>query len=124
MHPTDLLRRVRVQEDPETGIVTLELLESYLNYSHADELKQTLRELVQQQLDSGARRFVVDLAHVSVMDSCGLSVLIGLRKQVTAHEGSVVLAAMSPMIRRLFSITRLDRVFEIFDSTADAGLRR
>lgn len=124
MHPTDLLRRVRVQEDVESGALHLELLESYLNYSHADDLKQTLRELVQNALDAGTRRFVVDLSHVSVMDSCGLSVLIGLRKQIDAHEGSVALASMSPMIRRLFSITRLDRVFEIYDDASDATLHR
>ena len=42
------------------------------------------------------------------------------QKQVESEGGRVHLASLSPMIRRLFEITKLERVFDIHDDEATA----
>ncbi len=113
MNELELATRVRVETDPQSGEVILRIQDTYLNYSFAEQLKRTLKALCQEHLDTGVDRFVVDLTCVNVMDSCGLSVLIGLKKQVEGSEATLALRGLSPMVRRLFVLTKLERVFDL-----------
>jgi anti-sigma B factor antagonist len=99
---------------------TIRLRDAFVNYAFSDQLKGALRDVCSDRLAHGTRRFVVDLTAVNVMDSCGLSVLIGMRKVISGDGGRLVLIAISPILLRLFSITRLDGVFEIVSDAAAA----
>jgi anti-sigma B factor antagonist len=114
--------RYRVQIDDASGgeAAVVRLKDQFLNYTFADQLKGALKDLCKERMDRGVRSFVVDLTAVSVMDSCGLSVLIGLRKLVDERKGRLVLFGVSPIIQRLLSITRLDKVFEVCANEAEA----
>jgi anti-sigma B factor antagonist len=46
-----------------------------------------LRECLNQTIDAGSRRLVVDLRQASFIDSVGLGVLIGARRRLLAHAG-------------------------------------
>jgi anti-sigma B factor antagonist len=100
---------------------TIRLRDAFLNYAFSDQLKGTLREICADRLERGTRKFVMDLSAVNVMDSCGLAVLIGMRKVIAGGGGRVVLIATSPILLRLFSITRLDGIFEIAGDAASAA---
>jgi len=114
MTEQELLCRVKI-DDADDGLSTiLRLKDQFLNYTFADQLKALLKEFCRQRMHRGVRRFVVDLSAVQIMDSCGLSVLIGLRKIVDENQGRLVLCQVSPIIQRLLGITRLDRVFEVY----------
>jgi len=68
----------------------------------------------------GATRIVVDLSRIDFMDSTGLSSLMSTMKTL-AGQGEIVLCGVSEKLRKLFSITKLDRgVFRIFDDRAEA----
>ncbi len=120
MNESPLAQRVRVHTEDDGICVTLTPLEPHLNYSHADELKTRLRAAVTRCWAAGGRNFVLDLSRVDVMDSCGMSVLISLRKQIEALGGELRVAAPSPMIDRLFAITRLGGVFGVCASVEEA----
>lgn len=134
MLANELRYRVEVRDVPGPGgadapadtTCTIRLRDAVLNYSFSDQLKGALQEICSTRIANGARRFVVDLTAVNVMDSCGLSVLIGLRKLVCAADGRLVIVATSPILLRLFTITRLDGVFEIVrdEASATASLAR
>ena len=126
MTEQELLCRVRIDDAEDGSSATVRLRDQFLNYTFADQLKGALKDLCRQRMDRGVRRFVVDLSAVHVMDSCGLSVLIGLRKLVDEKQGRLVLCHVSPIIQRLLGITRLDRVFESFadEPSALAALAR
>jgi anti-anti-sigma factor len=66
-----------------------------------------LRERLFEVAASGAP-MVVDLEHVSFIDSVGLAVLVGAAKRVAAHGGSLQVACALPKIRQLMSLTGLD----------------
>jgi anti-sigma B factor antagonist len=65
---------------------------------------------------------VVDLSQVTLLDSTGLSVLIERDATLSRAERATVLRLVvnTPLVLRVFSITGLDSVFEIFERREDA----
>lgn len=81
-----------------------------------------LRTLLDQQLASGARRFVVDLSAVPFLDSAGMAVLVSLLKRSREQGGDVRLVwPAEEAARRIIKLTKFDRVFLMADS-AEAAL--
>lgn len=120
MLEADIEYRVKVEEHPELRSASLLVQDNYLNYSFAEQFKRALKDICRDRLDKGMNRFVIDLSEVKVMDSCGLSVLIGLKKLIDTEKGSLVLVGLTPMVERLFVLTKLDRAFEILPTAAEA----
>ena len=67
------------------------------------------------------RQLPADRGHGSVefLDSTGLGVLVGGLKRVRAHEGWIDLVCTQSRILRIFRITGLNRVFNIYDTVAE-----
>jgi anti-sigma B factor antagonist len=76
------------------------------------------REL-DQVIDRGARRVIVDLTGVSFIDSVSLGVLVREAQRLRANDGACVLVADDPRILRVFEITGLDRMFGLERSLAE-----
>ncbi len=82
-----------------------------------EELAQELFDLV----DAGDRKkLVVSLSSVAILSSAGLGKLITLNKKVTARGGKLKLSDMSADLCKVFSVTRLDRLFDIEPDEAHA----
>jgi anti-sigma B factor antagonist len=79
-----------------------------------------LREHLDEHISQGRHQLVVDLGAVSFMDSTGLGVLVGRLKLVRVKNGTLRLVCSSERILKVFSITGLDKVFQIFASVDDA----
>jgi anti-sigma B factor antagonist len=69
---------------------------------------------LQQSIDSGNRRIVLDLTNVEFIDSTGLSVLLNGLRRVTQLQGRMALVCTNPTVLRLVQITSLDETFDIF----------
>lgn len=82
----------------------------------APRLRETLVNLV----ESGNYRLIVDMERVEFLDSTGLGVLVGGLKRVRAHDGGIDLVCTQGRILRIFRITGLSKVFNIFDSVEEA----
>jgi anti-sigma B factor antagonist len=80
----------------------------------------TLRDQFTQLVDDGQYRIVVDLEQVAFLDSTGLGVLVGGLKKVRTHDGFVHLVCTQERILKIFRITGLTKVFEIFDTVDEA----
>lgn len=79
-----------------------------------------LREHLDEHISQGRHHLVVDLEDVPFMDSTGLGVLVGRLKLVRVKDGTLSLVCSSERILKVFSITGLDKVFQIFASLDDA----
>ncbi|HZY00568.1 MAG TPA: STAS domain-containing protein [Dermatophilaceae bacterium] len=79
-----------------------------------------LREHLDEHISSGRTDLVVDLGGVTFMASTGLGVLVGRLKLVRAANGTIRLVCSNDRILSVFSITGLDKVFQIFPSVDDA----
>lgn len=83
------------------------------------EVRQKLLATIEQ----GSGKLILDLAEVGFMDSSGLSVLVSAFKAARLKSGDVVLLHLSPAVRSLIELTRLQQVFAIFDDEAAALAR-
>ena len=79
-----------------------------------------LREAILELIENGSLQLVLDFTDVTFLDSTGLGVLVGMYHRLRNRNGSMVLAGPSDRIRRVFYVTQLTKIFQIFDSTDDA----
>jgi anti-sigma B factor antagonist len=75
-----------------------------------------LRDKSRELVERGERFFVLDMLDVPWLDSSGLGEVFACFKRVR-EIGGVVKLVLRGKSYSLFTITRLDKVFEIFDDT-------
>jgi anti-sigma B factor antagonist len=81
----------------------------------------TLRARLEELLASGAKHFVVDLSAVPFLDSAGMSALVSLLKRARQAGGDVRLVwPQQEAARRILHLTKLDRVFDLFETAEQA----
>jgi len=85
-------------------------LNGRLNAVTAPDLKAQLKRLV----EGGHIQLVVDLTDVPFIDSSGLAALVSAFKAAREAGGTIKLAGLSEQTRTIFTLTRLDRVFELY----------
>jgi anti-sigma B factor antagonist len=100
-------------DSPETTVVAVS---GEIDVYTAPKLREKLVSLV----ESGSYHLIVDMEGVEFLDSTGLGVLVGGLKRVRAHDGWIDLVSTQGRILRIFRITGLNRVFNIYDSVAHA----
>jgi anti-sigma B factor antagonist len=96
------------------GVVTVGVAGEVDLYT-APALKTALRETI----DGGTRNVLVDLSRATFIDSTTLGVLMGAVKRLRPAGGELAIACSDPNIRKIFEITLLDRIFNIFDLPAE-----
>lgn len=85
----------------------------------APEFKEAVRRIVEEE---HKHRFVVDLGKTRFIDSSGCGALVASLRGVIRANGELKLARPGPQAKSLFELTRLHRVFEIYDDL-DAAIR-
>lgn len=83
----------------------------------------TVKELEQALLDAAESRtgaMIVDLTGCTFLDSSGLRALVETRQRLEHASGRLALVLSTPGVLRIFQITALDHVFEIYPSLAAA----
>jgi anti-sigma B factor antagonist len=98
-----------------SGVLVVEV-EGQLIVGNRQELKAT----IQQALDNGERKLLVDFAKTGYIDSSGLGALVSISKKVREQGGELRLSGLNEDLRSLFELTKLDTLFAIADSSAQA----
>jgi len=71
-------------------------------------------------LDDGPHRIIVNLSSVPYMDSSGVASLVKLLSRARKGGCQLSLVGLTPRVKSLFEITRLDVVFNISPTEKDA----
>lgn len=100
----------RIEQRQDISIVHLT---GRLDLANVDVVKPVFQQLIEDECTD----ILVDLDGLTFMDSSGLSLIVGTFKRIRVGKGDLKLAGLSPTIQKLFEITRLSRVFEIFETT-------
>ena len=85
------------------------------------EVDDKLEKQFDALLDSGERMFVFHLAAVPYVDSAGVGELVACAKR--AYESGGIIKVVLPndgLTYQIFTKTSLDKVFELFDTEAQA----
>jgi len=79
-----------------------------------------LGETLQQLLDQGRRKIVLDLGGVSFLDSAGLGELIACKKRTVEQGGDIRLLHPVGKVRDLLEMLSLTRIFKVFGDESAA----
>jgi anti-sigma B factor antagonist len=88
------------------------------NFDHS-EGRKFLAEL-QPLLQCDRPRVVLDCSHVRHMDSAGIEMLLHSMGEAMKRDGDIKLANLSPTTATILELMRVDRLFEIFDTSEEA----
>jgi anti-sigma B factor antagonist len=103
--------------DRRVGNVIVLDLKGHLTLAEEERgLMRHIREL----LDDGARAFVLNLRHVSYIDSPGIGEIVGAYTRVTRMGGTLRICEASPRVIDVLRATMLDSVLEVYEREADA----
>jgi anti-sigma B factor antagonist len=79
-----------------------------------------LRELVEEALDAGRQRILINLKSVTHIDSSGIGEMVGCFTTVKRRGGQMSLLNLPPRINDILQVTQLITVFDVFDNEQEA----
>ena len=100
----------------ETNEVLVVEVAGDLDARSAGDLKLTLNE----KIEGGKIWILINLSEVPYMDSAGLGVLVSGLKNTNRQNGDLKLWGLQPDVRNIFELTRLNKVFQIFEDGVSA----
>lgn len=93
-------------------------LSGELDLSSVPEVRRAIRALIEE----GKVNQIIDLTALDFIDSSGLGVLVGGLARVREKQGEIKIVCANRRILRVFEMTRLTQLFEIFE-TEEAAAR-
>ncbi|MBW1989546.1 MAG: STAS domain-containing protein [Deltaproteobacteria bacterium] len=106
---------MRVDVNKEDGVLVLTPMEKSLDASVSGDFKQRLLE----EIEGGGKQMVLDLSQVEFMDSSALGALVSALKAM-GNVGDLAVCGVQNQVKDVFKLTRLDRVFRLFDNRGQA----
>jgi anti-sigma B factor antagonist len=80
-----------------------------------------IKDRVDALLEQGRSLFVLDLTHVSHVDTSGLTALVGAYIAVRKRGGRIALLSPTQRVRELLAVTRLNSFLDVFESEGAAA---
>jgi anti-sigma B factor antagonist len=94
--------------DLRQNILVIHVDENRIDASKAPAFKEEMTRCI----DDGQNQIVLDLSRVDFIDSSGLGALVSCLKRL-GPKGSLAVAGATGAVSRLFSLTRMDKVFAL-----------
>ena len=107
---------LKISEERINESTVVVAVEGRLNAVTAGELKEKIKTLI---ADSYVN-IVLSLSGVSFIDSSGLSAIVSALKGVREKGGSLKLVGVNANVKKVFELTRLERIFEFYDDLKKA----
>ena len=102
----------------EKGVTVVEFTNNkILDESVLEEIKASLARLVEA---AAVPKLLLDFSNVDFMSSAALGMLINVNKAIKEKNGQLRLAGIHPRIYEAFETTKLNRVFRMVPTRAEA----
>lgn len=98
------------------GDVTICALNGEININTSPDVRKVFDALIAKK----TTKVVLDLGSVNYIDSSGLATLVEMLRKMKRYEGKLRLCNLSEKVRNLFEITKLTKLFSIYNSEAEA----
>ena len=96
-------------------VIVMELPEK-LNHAEAQSFMNELQPLLEEDRPC----VVLDCSQIQSMDSAGVETLLHCLQEAMKRDGDLKLAAVSPASAVILELMRVDRLFEVFETTDQA----
>lgn len=106
---------MNIEQRKHKQIIIIAPVERRLDANVAAEFKDQMMELIEQ----GNRFFILNLSNVEFLDSNGLGTIVSVFKALD-KQGDIAISCVGDSVMSLFKITRMYRVFDIFDDEVSA----
>jgi anti-sigma B factor antagonist len=103
--------------EDQAGYQLITLSGRLIEKNQADGLIEEFEGLT----SNGPKRYLLDLTELEYVNSTGLNLLIGMFTQARNSGGELVIGGISPKVKKLMVMTKLDSIFKIYNSVADAA---
>ena len=97
------------------GVVVVQCRGRIVFGEESDELRRVILGLLNE-----TKGIVLNLASITHLDSSGLDTLVASFISARNRRAEIKFAAPSAVVRRLLTITNVNRLFEVYDSPEDA----
>ena len=77
------------------------------------ESSPQLRAVLKPKAEAKCPKLILDFSEVNYIDSSGLATLIEYFQQTQGFGGKLALACLSPRVRNVFEIVRLQEIFSL-----------
>ena len=108
--------KLRVRSEKEITVV--EFLErNILDEAVIQQIGQEIGNLIDESV---APKLLLSFENVDHLSSAALGTLITINNKVRQKDGQLRLANIDPQIYEVFAITKLNKLFQIYDTTDEA----
>lgn len=76
--------------------------------------------LIQETCEAGNANILFDLSDLRIMNSTGLNILVNSLTLARKSGGEVLICGVSAKIKQLFIITKLNTIFQVYDTEQEA----
>ena len=109
--------RISVEYSDNSTIVTF-VDEKILEEMDIHSLQDSIMSVIEE---GGRIKLILDFCNVQFLSSAVLGLLMRISKKVYEQEGQLRLCNISPRIYEIFKITRLNKIFDIYEDVQSAG---
>ena len=106
---------MKVKEEKNNDVVICSL-EGEINIGSSLELRKVFEAIIQRN----EKKVLVDFSGVSYIDSSGLATLIEMFHRLKKIGGALRLCNMDQKIKNIFEVTKLHKLFAIFENRETA----
>lgn len=99
----------------EDGYRIIELTGQFVGGDETDVLQALLLDAANNEA-----KVLINMTDVSFANSSFLSALLSAHARITRRGNQLIVAGMSPLVAQVFTITKLDLIFTVFDTAAEA----
>jgi len=114
---TEIKPRISVEYAENATIITL-ADEKILEEKDIRSLQESIMSVIEQ---SERMNLILDFCNVRFLSSAVLGLLIRISKKIYERDGQLRLCNINPKIHEIFKITRLTKVFDIYQDTESAA---
>jgi anti-anti-sigma factor len=83
--------------------------------------RQALTQGVEEEIQKGARRIILDLGALPIVDSAGVGAIVLSFSRVKKAGGTLRLAGAKGMVETVLRLTQIHRAIEMFPSVDEAS---
>jgi len=102
--------------EKQTNDIMLYSVNGDIDINSSPEIRDSFEKTATKKI----MKIVINLSGVSYIDSSGLATLVEMLKKTRGYGGKMRLSNLAPKVKSLFEITKLEKLFEIYDSEEEA----
>jgi anti-sigma B factor antagonist len=110
--------RLMIQYDAERAVTIIEFLDrNILDEGNIQQIGDEIGQIIER---SAAPKLLINFDHVEHLSSAALGTLITINNKVRQKDGQLRLANIQDQIYEVFVITKLNKLFQIHQTTDEA----